>query len=139
MSNRSRLLTETNTPSALSWSVAGAGRSPIPSAAARAGATPAGAGAGTTRRARDGGRAGRGEQEHAPGVLLLAAHGQEGAPLDRDAGGVQRVGERVYGASGDLIRCEGYRCHASTVVLRGIPVSATPIHRPRHAPVESCP
>jgi len=34
------------------------------------------------------GRAGRGQQEHAPGVLLLAAHGQEGVPLDRDAGGV---------------------------------------------------
>ena len=34
------------------------------------------------------GRAGRSEQEHARGVLLLAPHGQEGVPLDRDAGGV---------------------------------------------------
>jgi len=34
------------------------------------------------------GRAGRGQQEHAPRVLLLAAHGQEGVPLDRDASGV---------------------------------------------------
>ncbi len=41
MSNRSRLLTETNTPSALSWSVANTGRSPTPRAAVRAGAMPA--------------------------------------------------------------------------------------------------
>jgi len=42
------------------------------------------------------GRAGRGQQEHARGVLFLAAHGQEGVALDRDAGSVQHVGERVW-------------------------------------------
>jgi len=53
------------------------------------------------------GRAGHGQQEHAPGVLLLAAHGQEGAPLDRDAGGVQRLDERAAGGSRDVIRGQG--------------------------------
>ena len=57
MSHRFRLLTETNTPSALSWNVAGIACAPIstPRAAARAGVTPAGAVVGTTRRAKDGG------------------------------------------------------------------------------------
>jgi len=37
-------------------------------------------------------------------VLLLTTHGQEGVPLDRDAGGVQRVGERAGGTGRDVIR-----------------------------------
>ena len=81
------------------------------------------------------GLAGRGQQEHAPGVLLLAAHRQKGVPLDHDASGVQRRSERVYGTSGDLIRCKGYRCEESTAILCVVPVLATPIHRSRPAPV----
>ncbi len=141
MSNRSRPLTETKTPSALSWSVARAERSPTPNPKG------GGEGRGDARWGRLGGdkpgqgqgRAGRGQQEHAPGVLLLPAHGQERVPLDRDAGGVQRLNERVYGASGDLIRCKGYRCAESTAILCVIPVLATPIHRSRHALVGPCP
>jgi len=52
-------------------------------------------------------RAGRGQQEHAPGVLLLIAHGQERMPLDGDAGGVQGVGERAGGIGRDAIRGQG--------------------------------
>jgi len=52
-------------------------------------------------------RAGRGQQEHARGVLLLAAHGQEGVLLDRDASGVQRRDERANVVSRDVIRGQG--------------------------------
>ncbi len=37
-------------------------------------------------------------------MLLLTTHGQEGVPLDRDASGVQRSGERASGVSRDVIR-----------------------------------
>ncbi len=37
-------------------------------------------------------------------MLLLTAHGQEGVPLDRDASGVQGVGERAGGIGRDVIR-----------------------------------
>jgi len=37
-------------------------------------------------------------------VLLLAAHGEERVALDRDAGGVQGVGEQAGGVSRDVIR-----------------------------------
>jgi len=50
------------------------------------------------------GRAGRGEQKYAPGMRLLPAHGQEGEALDRDANGVQGVGERANVVSRDAIR-----------------------------------
>jgi hypothetical protein len=109
MSNRSRPLTETNTPSALSWSVAGAACSPPPPHE-RGGKGRGDAGQG--RRGGDEagqrqGRAGRGQQKHAPGVLLLTAHGQEGVPLDRDSSGMQRLGKWVSGVSRDVICGQG--------------------------------
>ncbi len=40
-------------------------------------------------------------------MLLLAAHGQEGEALDRNAGVVQRVGERAGSVRRDVIRRQG--------------------------------
>jgi len=131
-----------NTPSALSWSVAGAGRAPPPRAAARAEATSAGAVAGLTSRAS--GRAGRGQQEHAPGVLLLPAHRQERVPLDHDAGGVQRRSEWANVVSRDVIRGQGdvrrsgVVCRVVRVRVGHVPLYPSSASRSAHSAARNC-
>jgi hypothetical protein len=64
-------------------------------------------------------------------VLLLAAHGQERVPLDRDAGGVQRLDERANVVSRDVIRGQG-DVYRSGGVYWIVSVRVSPAH---HLPV----